>query len=153
MSNQHFTKTILVDQSPAEVFPVILNVRKRWSGLYDESFEGRSERLGDEFSFFAGGGAHYSKQRLVEFVPNQKVSWLVTDANLSFVDDTREWVGTKISFEISQEKDKTKIVFTHVGLIPGFQCYESCAPAWTQYLDEKLVKAITKEKSVPQVAG
>jgi hypothetical protein len=144
MTNQNFTTTILVEQTPAAAYNAILNVRAWWSGLYGESFEGSSEKTGDEFSFLAGGGVHYTKQKLVELVPNKKVVWLVTEANLSFVDKTDEWIGTKISFEISREKDKTKIVFTHIGLVPEFECYDSCAPAWTQYMQERLVDVISK---------
>jgi hypothetical protein len=143
MTNQDFTTTIRVEQPPAEAYNAILNVRAWWSGLYAESFEGSSEKPGDEFSFLAGGGVHYTKQRLVELVPNKKVVWLVTEANLSFVDKTDEWEGTRISFDISEEAGKTKIVFTHIGLVPGFECYDSCAPAWTQYIQERLTAAIT----------
>ena len=143
MTNQDFTTTIRVEQTPAEAYSAILNVRAWWSGLYAESFEGSSEKPGDEFSFLAGGGVHYTKQKLVELVPNKKVVWLVTEANLSFVDKTDEWEGTRISFDISEEAGKTKIVFTHIGLVPGFECYDSCAPAWTQYIQERLTAAIT----------
>jgi hypothetical protein len=146
MDNQDFTTTIWVEQTPAEVFNTILNVRAWWSGLFDESFDGSSEKLGDEFSFHAGGGVHYTKQKLVELVPDEKVVWLVTEANLSFVDKTDEWTGTKISFDISRELDKTKIVFTHIGLVPEFECYDSCAPAWTQYMQERLVNAVIQTK-------
>ena len=144
MKNQDFTTTISVGQTPAEAYKTILNVRAWWSGLYDESFKGSSEKVGDEFSFLAGGGVHYTKQKLVELVPNRKVVWLVTDANLSFVDTTDEWNDTRISFDISEESGKTKIVFTHIGLVPEFECYDSCAPAWTQYIQEQLTAAITK---------
>lgn len=143
MKNQDFTTTIWVEQTPAEVYKTILDVSAWWSGLYNESFEGSSEKLGDEFSFLAGGGVHYTKQKLVELVPDKKVVWLVTEANLSFVDKTDEWNGTRISFEISRENGKTKIVFTHIGLVPDFQCYNSCAPAWTQYMEERLPAAVT----------
>lgn len=143
MANQDFTTTILVEQTPAEAYNAILNVRAWWSGLYGESFEGSSEKPGDEFSFLAGGGVHYTRQKLVELVPNKKAVWLVTEANLSFVNKTDEWKGTRISFEISEEAGKTRIVFTHIGLVPGFECYDSCAPAWTQYIQERLTAAIT----------
>ncbi|WP_057936371.1 SRPBCC family protein [Algoriphagus resistens] len=144
MENQSFTTAIVVKQSAADVFKTLLNVRAWWSGLYDESFEGNSEKVGDEFSFLAGGGAHYTKQKMVELVQNRKVVWLVTEANLSFVNKTEEWNGTKIAFEISQELDKTKIVFTHLGLVPEFECYDSCAQAWTQYVQERLGDALAQ---------
>lgn len=142
MKNQDFTTTILVDQTPQQAYKTILDVRAWWSGLHNESFEGNSEKAGDEFIFRAGNGAHYTRQKLVELVPDKKVAWLVTEANLSFVDPTDEWEGTQIGFEISPEMGKTKIIFTHKGLVPEFQCYEACAPAWTQYMQERLVAAL-----------
>lgn len=146
MKNQDFTTTLLVDRPPAEVFTTLLDVRAWWSGLFDESFEGSSEKVGEEFRFRAGGGAHYTKQKLVELLPNKRVVWLVTESNLSFVDKTDEWTGTKIGFELAEEGNKTKIVFTHQGLVPSFECYEACAPAWTQYIQERLTQALTKSK-------
>jgi hypothetical protein len=145
MENQDFTTTIMVDHTPVDIFKTLKNVRAWWSGLYDESFEGSSENIGDEFSFLAGGGVHYTKQKLVEIVPNKKIVWIVTESNLSFVETTDEWTGTKISFEIIPEGEKTKIIFTHIGLIPEFECYDSCAPAWTQYMQERLTHALAVE--------
>jgi hypothetical protein len=139
MKKQDFSTTLLVDQTPKEAFTTIKNVRGWWSGLYSEAFEGNSEKLNDEFSFRAGEGAHYSKQRLIELVPDKKIVWLVTDSNLSFLANKSEWTGTKISFEISEQDNKTKVVFTHLGLVPKIECYDGCSGAWTLYL-EKLEK-------------
>src|ERR1700712_2378748 len=139
MQNQNFTTTLLVDQTPAEAFDTIKNVRGWWSGLHSEEFKGNADKLNDEFSFRAGGGAHYTKQKLVELIPDKKITWLVTDSKLTFVEKQNEWTGTKISFDISKENNKTKIVFTHVGLVQDFECYDSCAPAWTQYIQERLL--------------
>ena len=144
MENQSFSTVIWVDQTPEEVFNVILDVRKWWSGLFDESFEGSSEKVGDEFSFRAGNGAHYTRQKLIELVPGKKVVWLVTDSNLSFVNTVDEWTGTKIVFEILEEEGKTKIVFSHLGLVPDFECYDACSSAWTQYMRERLTNAVVQ---------
>ncbi len=143
MSNQNFTTTLLVDQTPEEVFNTVKNVRKWWTGYYAEEIKGNTENLNDEFTFRAGGGAHYTKQKLVEVVPNKKIVWLVTECELSFIEQKDEWVGTKIIFDISKKGDKTQLVFTHEGLIPQGECYDSCAPAWSQYLQNKLLPLIS----------
>ena len=141
-----FTTTFLVDQSPNTVFKAVTNVRGWWQGLYEEEIIGKTQNLYDEFTFRAGGGAHYSKQKLLEVVPDKKVVWLVTDGELSFVDKKDEWKGTKIIFDISTQGNKTKVQFTHEGLNPQIECYDSCSSAWQMYLDQKLLPLIKSSK-------
>ncbi|MBK9733271.1 MAG: SRPBCC domain-containing protein [Chitinophagaceae bacterium] len=122
-------------ETPQTIFKTLLNPRKWWIGLYGEDIKGSSVNLNDEFTFNAGDGVHYSKQRLIEMEPDKKIVWQVTESNLSFAKKTDEWTSTKISFEISKHGDKNKITFMHHGLVPKFECYNNCAGAWTQYLD------------------
>jgi len=143
MTKQNFTTSLLVDQTPEEIFKAITNVRGWWSGYYSESFEGETEKLNDEFSFRAGDGAHYSKQKLVEVTPNKTVVWLVTESELTFLEKKDEWTGTKVIFEISKKGNQTQLSFTHEGLTPTVECYNACAPAWTQYVQNKLLALIT----------
>lgn len=147
MNTNDFTITLLSDKTPDEVFNAVTNVRKWWSGYYSEKIEGSTERLNDEFIFCAGDDVHYSKQKLVEVVPNKKIVWLVTDSKLSFLKNTGEWTGTTIVFEISKNGKHTQLVFTHKGLTPQVECYKACAPGWTQYLQNKLLPMITSGKA------
>jgi hypothetical protein len=146
MKNKNFTTTLIVDQTPEEVFNVVRNVRGWWSGYYSEEIKGDTEELNDEFSFRAGGGAHYSRQKLIEVVPNKKVVWLVTDSKLDFLEKKDEWTGTKVIFDILKKDTRTQLVFTHDGLMPEIECYDACAPAWSQYLHNKLLPLITSGK-------
>lgn len=113
-------------------------------GIIWRRIEGSTDKVNDEFTFRAGGGAHYSKQKLIELIPDKKIVWQVTNSELTFIEDTSEWTGTKICFEISKQGNQTKIVFTHLGLVPEIECYERCSPAWTQYLQQFLSSLVSK---------
>lgn len=58
------------------------------------------------------------------------VVWHVSGSQLNFVKDKNEWTGTEIVFEINQKGSKTELRFTHVGLVPAFECYGGCSGAW-----------------------
>jgi Activator of Hsp90 ATPase homolog 1-like protein len=134
MANQPFQYSFSSSKNSNEVFTHLINPKNWWVGLFGESIEGKSKDINDEFSFRAGDGLHYSNQKLIELVTNTKIVWQVTESNLSFLKKTNEWAGTKICFDIDQMAGKTKITFTHEGLIPHFECYNECSSAWTKYL-------------------
>ncbi len=144
MQNNNFNISFLVDQTASEVFNAINNVRGWWS----ETLEGSSEKLHDEFSY-RHGDFHYSKHKLIEIVPNEKVVWLTLDSKLTFVKDQNEWNGTKMIFEISKQDEKTKLVITHLGLVPEFECFDACSKGWTYYLQNSLLPLITVGKGNP----
>lgn len=136
-----YTYRFSTQKSPGEIFQLLLDIDQWWSGLYEESIMGKSQNLGDEFSFSAGGGMHVTKQKLVELIPNKKIVWQVTESNLTFLDNPFEWENSKLSFDITEQKNETHVLFTHVGLEPQIECYTNCSTAWSQYfskLEEKL---------------
>ena len=141
MKNQDFTTTILVDQTPYEVFNAINNVAAWWHG----EVKGNTHKLNDEFTY-RYADVHYSKQKLVEVTPGKKVVWLVTDSQLNFVENKTEWTGTQICFEITQHDKQTQMKFTHIGLVPVFECYKGCSGGWTQLIQKSLFSLITSGK-------
>lgn len=144
MKNQDFNTTIVVDQSPKEVFRSIVNPRAWWS----EEIEGDTAQLNDEFTYHYRD-VHVCKMKLVEVIPNEKVVWLVMENIFNFTHDKREWTGTRISFDISREDAKTKLCFTHLGLTSEYECYDVCQKAWSGYIQQSLFDLITTGKGKP----
>jgi hypothetical protein len=82
-------------------------------------------------------------------VPGKKVVWHVSEAKLNFVKNKTEWAGTDVVFEINRKGKKTELRFTHVGLVPAFECYGDCSGAWGLYINDSLRSLITKGKGQP----
>jgi hypothetical protein len=144
MKNQDYHTSITVSATPQEVFKNINHVTKWWT----DDLEGSSQKLNDEFTV-RFDDIHVSTQKLVELVPDKKVVWLVLDSNLNFIKDRQEWKNTKISFEITSQDKKTKINFTHFGLVPQVECYNSCTKGWDHYIKGSLYKLLTEGKGAP----
>jgi hypothetical protein len=144
MTTKNYTASFTVDQSPDDVFDAVNNVRGWWSGDID----GRTDTLGAEFTY-RYQDLHRSTQKITEFVPGKKVVWHVLDAKINFVEDKDEWNGTDIVFEIGSKGGKTELRFTHVGLVPGIECYGKCSGAWGYYINESLRGLITTGKGDP----
>ena len=144
MSDQNYTTSFTVDQSPEEVFIAINNVRGWWSGEID----GHTDKLGAEFKY-RYKDLHKTTQKITELVPGKKVVWHVVESHINFVKDKNEWNGTDIVFEIAKKGGKTEIRFTHVGLVPAFECYGDCSGAWGFYINDSLRSLITTGKGQP----
>lgn len=148
MTTADFTTTLVVEQTPKQVFDAIINPRGWWS----EEIEGNTEMLNDVFDYHFED-IHTCKIKLIEVVPNKKVVWLVMENYFKFTTDKTEWVGTQVSFYISEKDGKTQLVFTHHGLVPDYECYEICYGAWTSYIQNSLRDLISTGKGQPNAAG
>ncbi len=140
--DKSYTTSFTVDQSPEVVFDAVNNVRAWWSG----EFEGGTGKLGDVFTY-RYKDIHYSKQEVTELIPGKRVAWGVLEATLSFVTDKTEWAGTTIAFDIARRGGKTEVVFTHVGLKPAVECYDTCSDSWTSLIQGSLKQLIETGKT------
>lgn len=132
------------EATPEEVYHAINDVRGWWG----EAITGDADRVGGVFTFIHKD-IHRSVQQVVELLPGKRVVWHVTDAKLTFVPDTAEWIGTAIIFDISPSDTGTELSFTHKGLVPAFQCYKSCSGAWDFLVRESLVALVGTGKGKP----
>jgi uncharacterized protein YndB with AHSA1/START domain len=138
------TQTFEVSQSPQFVMTRLKDVSKWWGG---PDLAGRTVEVGDEFTV-THRDAHYSKQKVIEVVPDRRIVWLVTESRLNWLQkDKSEWTGTRMIFEITAENDSTTLRFTHEGLTPSKESYAKCAEGWSMVIMEWLFDFITKNKA------
>ena len=144
MTERSFSTTITVAATPDQAFAAINDVRGWWS----HDIDGTAGALGAQFTFY-GKDVHRSQIRVEELAAGQRVVWHVVDNYLSFVEDHSEWTDTRIVFEISPAADGTQIDFSHVGLVPAYECYDVCSNAWSFFIDESLRSLITTGQGMP----
>ncbi|NOT99363.1 MAG: SRPBCC domain-containing protein [Sideroxydans sp.] len=142
--SQSYTTVFTVDQTPQQVFAAINNVRGWWS----ENIQGSTDKLGEEFHY-RFQELHRCTMKITELVPDKKVVWRVLENYFNFTQDKTEWTGTEIIFDIISKGNKTELSFTHVGLVPEYECYNVCSEGWGFYINRSLHDLITSGKGQP----
>jgi hypothetical protein len=135
--------TIVVNASPLQATEAINQVKLWWT----ENTEGSTNTPNDLFKVTFG--ETFSRFKITEIIPGEKINWLVLDCNLHWMNNKKEWKDTNILWKISSFNNSTRIDMTHVGLGPGIECFEDCTKGWNHYVKESLYKLITEGKGVP----
>ena len=139
-----YQRSITVNVPAAVAHERVNRVSEWWT----ESFKGRSQAPGDTFT--VRFGATFVDFRVAEVLPTKRAVWQVTDCHLHWLNDKKEWNGTRLGWEISSDGgETTRLRMTHVGLVPGIECYGSCEIGWDFYVGESLLKLLTDGKGLP----
>jgi hypothetical protein len=86
---------------------------------------------------------------LTEFIPGRRVVWHVSDSYIAFVKDKTEWDDTEVVFDVTEKDGRTEVRFTHVGLVPAYECFDICSDAWGSYITGSLRSLITTGQGDP----
>ncbi|TDW94965.1 uncharacterized protein YndB with AHSA1/START domain [Kribbella pratensis] len=143
-----YTTSLIIAKTPREVFAAVLDPRSWWS----EGIQGDTAKVGDEFRH-RYQDVHFCRLRVTQVVPDKLVEWLVVENSFNFVADKTEWVGTTVSFEITEVQDGTELRFTHHGLVPEYECYDACSQGWNFYIGESLYGLVATGQGQPNAEG
>lgn len=105
-----YTVEIEFERSPAEVFDHLIDLAKWWP----EEYEGNSIKLNTEF-VFKTGDSHYSKNKVMEFLPGEKLAWITIKSIRKM--DGYDWTGTTFIFELTPKGNNTNVKFTYDGVV------------------------------------
>lgn len=137
MQMKDFSTHIKTTKSAQEIYLAITDVPAWWT----EDFQGSAKRLNDVFTVTFGDT--FITVKVVEMIAFSRVGWQVIDCHKHFLRDKKEWVGTKICFElIDSENGYADVTFTHFGLVSPLECYQVCVAGWNKYLHGSLDKLI-----------
>ena len=134
-ADKSYSAVVEVNKSVSEVFRCITHDVPSWWGGKD--FSGAATKLNDEF-VINHPGAHYSRQKLIEVIPDRRVVWLVGESKLDWLKNPAEWTNTKMIFELTNTGYSTVLHFTHDGLVPETESYDRCSEGWTLVIKEWL---------------
>jgi hypothetical protein len=94
------------------------------SGWWTNDTRGESKVGGVlQFRFHAGG----FDMKVLELHPARHVLWQV-------VEGPKEWIGTKISFDLNQQGDWTIVLFKHQGWKEPVEFMHHCSTKWGVFL-------------------
>lgn len=147
MNSEDYTTHFTVDASVAAAFRAITDFRSWWS----LQIEGPTDELNETF-FYHYQDVHLCRLKLIEKITDKKLVYQVVDNQFNFTRDPREWIDTKLIFDISSENGKTTVKFTHEGLVPEYECFKVCQDAWTSYIQGSLKSLITTGEGKPNPA-
>src|ERR1700759_5688620 len=103
MQDQDFSIVVEVKALPDTVFEKIAAVDQWWA----KDFSGSAKALHDRFTIrFKDTFVDFT---IAEFISGSKVAWHVTDCNLPFQDNKKEWVDTTVLFELTTKSNDTAI--------------------------------------------
>lgn len=112
-------------KAPASVVYQALITKEGLSQVWTKKLKVKPEiDFVNEFDFNEG---YITKMKVLELLDNQKVVWECTDSD-------PEWVGTKISFELSENGEQTKIVLKHYDWKELTDFYRWCNYNWAMFL-------------------
>ncbi len=105
-----YSVSMPIARTPAEVFTGLTDLKKWWP----EKFDGEEIRLHSEF-MLTTGDSHYSRNKVMEWVPMERLMWVATGAIRRT--DGYDWTGAKFIFELTPEGGGTLVTFTYDGVV------------------------------------
>ena len=116
-------KVGIKSSSPEAVYKTLATIDGS-SGWWTTDTHGESKEGGViRFRFGKGG----FDMKVLELDPSRRVLWQV-------VEGPEEWLGTKVSFDISQKDDWTIILFKHAGWREPVEFMHHCSTKWAVFL-------------------
>ncbi|KQW44019.1 polyketide cyclase [Nocardioides sp. Root1257] len=113
----------VASKSPEEVYEALTTV-DGLAGWWTDRTTGDPDVGGTlEFRFIPGG----FDMEVIELEPAKRVHWQVADG-------PPEWVGTHVTFDLSEVDGYTIVLFKHEGWVEPGEFMHHCSTKWASYL-------------------
>lgn len=141
-----YSKTVELDSPVDAAYAAITSgVAKWWT-----TGSGDASELGKVFT--TRFGETYNHIKVSHLTPNKRIEWDIVEhyhAN-DILSRNDEWTGTRILWSLTGiDGNRTKLDFTHEGLIESMECWEICDAGWNFFLLESLKPYLEKGEGKP----
>jgi uncharacterized protein YndB with AHSA1/START domain len=133
VTEKDFQLEMEIAAAPRAVFEA-LGTPAGIAGWWSVRVEGEVE-AGKTFRVRFGRGG-WTDLRVDRLEP-EAIEWTCTGQDIADFTPTDEWVGTRMTFEIAEAEEGTKLTFVHQGLRP-LQCISICERGWGHHLGSSL---------------
>lgn len=137
---KHYTKTVQLAATGEKLFESISAIPLWWTAM----FEGSATQAGGKFTVRFGPQV-YKTFLVEEMLPYIRIVWDVVDAFIDIPElkNKKEWIGSKIIWEIIPLDTGCELRFTHIGLTPDVECYTICEKGWNNFLQSLVIYTTT----------
>ena len=115
---------VAIKSSPNDTYRA-LTTREGLAGWWTTDTQGNCN-VGGVIQFRFGTRGRID-MKVLDLDPAKRVLWEV-------VDGPQEWIGTKVSFELTQDDDFTIILFKHQGWKEPIEFMHHCSTKWALFL-------------------
>ena len=138
MTASNYTRTVLVDNTPQAAYTALTSGIEHWWTKPDAPIR----REGDVAKFTFPPGKSYWTFKALHLVPDERVAMVCVDALHLHEGQPgeieKEWLGTRVTWDIREKGESTEITIEHHGLVPTLNCYEICKAGWDFFFTESL---------------
>ena len=120
------------------------DVESCWSNRIERQADGLTIRFNNShttFTFDPNASAH-------------RFAWRCIDAHMIITgaDDTAEWTGTRLVWDIREIADGCTIALSHEGLTPRLACFDACQRGWQHFFETSLRNHLNNEPAMPETS-
>jgi uncharacterized protein YndB with AHSA1/START domain len=87
--------------------------------------------------------------RVEQLVRPTTIEWSCVEQQDENLPHPDEWVGTTLSFDLTDDAGATRLAFVHRGLIRDLDCFETCESGWDHFLRHSLRRLVETGRGIP----
>lgn len=146
VTDQDFGLQVEIEAPPQAVFEA-LGTPEGIATWWTAQVEG-GIAVGEIFRVRFGRGGGWTDLRVDRLEPGA-IEWACTGQDIAQFTPADEWVGTRMTFELSEGGEgATRLDFVHHGLRP-LDCIDLCERGWSQHLGSSLKRLLEQGAGQP----